>query len=78
LAVIDMWWMNIIVVALLAFGIYGFVSLVGFRTRWLNSKTTRRAEDMYGQYAAPPRKHHRRPLAPREPQATRYLVTCGF
>jgi hypothetical protein len=52
--------MYIVVVAVLAFGIYGFVSLVNFRTRWMNSETTRRAEDMYGLYADQPRKRHRR------------------
>jgi hypothetical protein len=60
LAVVDMWWMYIVVVALLAFGIYAFVSLVGFRTRQMSSKTGRRAEDMYGLYVDPPRKRHRR------------------
>ena len=55
-----MWWMYIVVVAILAFGIYGFVSLVRFRTRSMDSKTTRRAEDMYGLYADPPPKRHRR------------------
>jgi hypothetical protein len=54
------WWMYIVVIAVLAFGIYGFVSLVRFRTRWLTSETTRRAEDMYDQYADSPRKLHRR------------------
>ena len=60
---VSMWWMDIVAVALLAFGIYGFVSLVGFRTRWLNSKTTRRAEDMYGLYVDPSPKRHRQSLA---------------
>ena len=57
-----MWWMYIVVVAVLAFGIYSFGSLVSFRTRVMNSKTTRRAEDMYGLYADPPPKRHRRSL----------------
>jgi hypothetical protein len=52
--------MYIIVIAVLAFGIYGFFSLVRFRTRWMTSETTRRAEDMYDQYADSPRKRHRR------------------
>ena len=63
LAVIDMWWMYIVVVAVLAFGIYSFVSLVSFRTRSMESKTTRRAEDMYELYADLPRNRHRRSLA---------------
>lgn len=65
IAVVNMWWMDIIVVALLAFGIYGFVSLVRFHTQRLTSETTRRAEDMYDPYADSPRKRHRRSLASR-------------
>ncbi|HEX6520219.1 MAG TPA: hypothetical protein VF070_09435 [Streptosporangiaceae bacterium] len=57
-------WMYIVVVGVLAFGVYSFVSLVGWRTRWLTSKTARRADDMYDQYAAPERKRRRRSLAP--------------
>jgi hypothetical protein len=60
-----MWWMNIIVVALLAFGIFGFVSLVRLFAQRLTSETTQRAEDMYDQYADSPRERHRRSLAPR-------------
>jgi hypothetical protein len=65
IAVVSMWWMYIVVVAVLAFGIYGFVSLVRFHTQRLTSETTRRAEDMYDLYADPPRKRHRRSLASR-------------
>lgn len=57
--VINMWWMDIVVVVLLVFGIYGFVTLVGFNTRWLTRKTDRRAEDLYDQFADPPRSRHR-------------------
>jgi hypothetical protein len=73
IAVVNMWWIDIIVVALLAFGIYGFVSLVRFHTQRLTSETTRRAEDMYDPYADSPRKRHRRSLAsaPRKPAARR-------
>jgi hypothetical protein len=60
-----MWWMNIIVVALLALGIFGFVSLVRLLTRRMTSETTRRTEDMYDQYADSPHKRHRRSLASR-------------
>ena len=60
-----MWWMDIIVVALLAFGIFGFVSLVRFLTQRLTNETTRRAEDMYDLYANSPPKRHRRSLASR-------------
>jgi hypothetical protein len=48
--VIKMWWVDIVVVVLIAFGIYGFATLVGFHTRRLTGKTDRRAEDMYDQY----------------------------
>ena len=63
--VVNMWWTTIIVVALLAFGIVGFVSLVRLFEQRLTSETTRRAEDMYDQYADSPRERHRRSLAPR-------------
>ena len=65
IAVVNMWWMNIIVVALLALGIFGFVSLVRLLAQRLTSETTRRAEDMYDLYADSPRKRHRRSLASR-------------
>ena len=58
-----MWWTTIIVVALLAFGIAGFVSMVRLFSQRLTSETTRRAEDMYDQYADSPRERHRRSLA---------------
>ena len=60
-----MWWTTIIVVALLAFGIVGFVSMVRLFTQRLTSETTRGAEDMYDQYADSPRERHRRSLASR-------------
>jgi len=54
-----MWWVDIVVVALFIFGIYGFATLVGFNTRWLSRKTDRRAEDLYDEHADPPRSRHR-------------------
>jgi hypothetical protein len=54
------WWMYIVVIAVLAFGIYGFVSLVRLGTRWMTGETTRRPEEMYDQYADSSRKRHRR------------------
>jgi len=54
------WWMYIVVIAVLTFGIYGFVSLVRFGTRWMNGETTRKPEEMYDQYADSPRRRHRR------------------
>ena len=69
--VVNMWWTTIIVVALLAFGIVGFVSMVRLFAQRLTSETTRRAEDMYDQYADSPREWHRRSLAPRRYWAQR-------
>jgi hypothetical protein len=63
--VVNMWWTTIIVVALLAFGIFGFVSMVRLFTQRLTSETPRGAEDMYDQYADSPRERHRRSLASR-------------
>lgn len=52
-----MWWMNFIVVpAVLLLGIYGFLSLVGFRKRMLTRKTDHTAESTYDNYADPVRK----------------------
>ena len=46
-----MWWEYIIIVMVLIAGIYAFRQFVGFETRSLTRKTTRKAEDMYGYYA---------------------------
>jgi hypothetical protein len=56
-----MWWIYIVVVALMIFGVYGFCLIVGFETRWLTRKTDRRAEDLYDKYADTPRHRHWRP-----------------
>ena len=42
-----MWWQYIIIVAVIAVGIYGFVVLVRYMTKQMTRKTDRRAEDMY-------------------------------
>jgi hypothetical protein len=52
-------WLDIGIAALLIFAVYAFVELAGFRTRYLTHRTTRRAEDLYDQYADSPRKQHR-------------------
>jgi hypothetical protein len=52
------WLMYIVVVGLLALGIGSFVKIVRWQTRGMNRKTTRTAEDMYDQYADPPRRRH--------------------
>ena len=54
------WWMDIIVVAVLALGVYGFLTLTGFETRVFSRKTSRRAEDMYDRFADTPRRRYRR------------------
>jgi hypothetical protein len=45
------WWQYIIIAVVLALLIYGFVTIVGYRTRTLTSKTDRTAESMYADYA---------------------------
>ena len=52
-------WLDIGIAALLIFAVYAFLELAGFRTRYLTHRTTRRAEDLYDQYADSPRKQHR-------------------
>jgi hypothetical protein len=56
-----MWWMYLIVVLVLALGVYGFLAFVRFQTRRLTSKTDLRAEDLYDRYADPPRRRRGRP-----------------
>jgi hypothetical protein len=53
------WWEDVLVVAVLLAGIYGFLVLMGSTTRFLSSGTDRTAESMYGNYADSPRKHRR-------------------
>jgi len=60
LKAIGMWWLDDIVVpVLLLLGFSCFAILVGFRTRMLTRRTTRRAEDLYPQYADSARKQRR-------------------
>lgn len=58
--VIKMWWIYIVVVALMVFAVYGFITFVGFNTRRLTSKTDRTAENMYDEFSDPPRKRQGR------------------
>jgi len=53
------WWLYIIVAAVLLFGIYAFLVLAGFETRTLSRRTSRTAESMYSSYADSPRKQRR-------------------
>ena len=54
-----MWWQYIIIAAVILFGIYGFLTLTKFETRVLSRRTTRRAADLYPNYADSLRKQHR-------------------
>lgn len=59
-AVINMWWIYIVMPILFALGIYGFLTIVGVQKRFLTRKTDRRAEDMYDEFADPPKERHLR------------------
>jgi hypothetical protein len=50
--VITVWWQYLIIVAVIALGIYGFVVLARFMTQQRASKTDRRAEDMYDEFGS--------------------------
>jgi hypothetical protein len=54
-----MWWMDIIVVAVLALGVYCFITLVRGKGRRIRRYNTRTVESMYDQYADSPRKQRR-------------------
>jgi hypothetical protein len=45
------WWEIILFFAAVILAIYGFASIVGFRTRTLSRKTDRTAENMYDNYS---------------------------
>jgi hypothetical protein len=62
------WWLDIVIVAILAVGVIGFLSLVGVQTRWMSRRTTRRAEDLYPQFSDEGRRH--RPTGGRRPPRT--------
>lgn len=53
------WWMYIVVVAILLFGIYAFLDLTRVRTRWITRRSERTAESMYSNYADSPRVQRR-------------------
>lgn len=52
-------WMDIGIVALMLFGVYAFTQLVGWQTRSFTRRTSRTAQDMYGQFAGSPRRRRR-------------------
>jgi hypothetical protein len=53
------WWEAILFFAAVILAIWGFISIVGFRTRYLTRRTDRTPEDMYSDYADLPRKQRR-------------------
>ena len=53
------WWETVLFFAAVILAIWGFASIVGFRTRTLTRRTDRTAEDMYDQFADSPRKQRR-------------------
>jgi hypothetical protein len=60
--VITVWWQYIVIVALLAAGIYGFVVLARYMTRQMSRKTDRRAEDMYDEFSSSRKEKDRWPI----------------
>jgi hypothetical protein len=52
-------WLDVVIVALFAVGIYCFAVLAGWQTRLLTRRSNRRAEDMYDEYADSPHAQRR-------------------
>ena len=57
-----MWWQDIIVVAVIALGIYGFVVLARYTTQQMTRKTDRTAEDMYDEFDSARKEKDRWPI----------------
>jgi hypothetical protein len=57
--VIEVWWEDVIGVAVGIFVIYCFLVMVGFRTRLLTRRTDRTADSMYSNYADSNRKQRK-------------------
>jgi hypothetical protein len=53
------WWGDVLFLIAVAVAIWGFISLVGFRTNMLTRRTYRTAENLYPNYADSPRKQRR-------------------
>ena len=60
--VITVWWQYIIIVAVLALGIYGFVVFVRYMTQQMTRKTDRKAEDMYDEFGSARKEKNRWPI----------------
>ncbi len=53
------WWETVLFLMAVAVAIWGFSSIVGFRTRTLTRRTDRTAEDLYSEHADSARKQRR-------------------
>ena len=60
--VIAVWWQDIIGVAVIALGIYGFVVLARYTTQQMTRKTDRTAEDMYDEFDSARKEKDRWPI----------------
>lgn len=54
-----MWWQYIIIMTVIALGIYGFVVLVRYMTQQMTRQTDRRAEDLYDEFGSARREKDR-------------------
>ena len=54
-------WIYVVVVAVLAIGVWGFISAARFATRFLSRHSDRTTDTMYQGYNGPPKKQRRRP-----------------
>jgi hypothetical protein len=53
------WWGDVLFLIVAGIAVWGFASLVGFRTHTLTDKTSRTAENLYSEYADSPRRQRR-------------------
>lgn len=53
------WWEEILFLMAVGLAIWGFISMVGFRTRTLTRRSHRTAEDLYNNYADSARQQRR-------------------
>jgi hypothetical protein len=60
--VIAVWWQYVIIVALIAAGIYCFVVFARHMTQQMTRKTERRAEDMYDEFSSARKDKDRWPI----------------
>jgi hypothetical protein len=60
--VITVWWQDIIIVAVIALGIYGFVVLARYMTQQMTRKTDRTAEEMYDEFDSARKEKDRWPI----------------